>query len=304
MFSNNWEPRNQEDMKIFNIVKFEKPITPPEGDMKLPPFMMNQQPQEIPVTPPPPELKPEPIVEIKRDSPPRNNIEELIDIETIELSFPCCILIAGKSNSGKTVLFKKFIELHNSKFDLKIMVSTTAHINKEYSDIEFDAIIHPDHLEPLEKLITVIEGVIKKGYDIKTLVVVDNFVGSLNVHNGSGGKIFDKLSSQGRHLGITTIFLTQRLTKVSPTVRDNTNFAFITRINRESIMGILFGLQDRFSDKYKFYEWYKKITTNVKYTSIFINNNNPYGKSVLAIRPITIENPGDGTSDNSSENDD
>lgn len=214
-------------------------------------------------------------------------------ISSINIEWPALVVMAGKSRSGKTVFVKELIRQNRSHFDRIIVFSGSADLNPEYRDIcDVKNCIDPSNYSKLNRVLALQEKLVRQGKKHRLLLIVDNIIGMANVHNGKIGKIFDRLSTQGRHMLVSTIFLTQKCTGVSPVVRQNAMYWLLTRLDRAQIQDTMFGFQDRFSNKYAWYKWYNKITMGERYSGVWLNREDAYDdqdNGCSAIAPVRIQ---------------
>ena len=212
-------------------------------------------------------------------------------ISQISFVWPSLLVIAGKSRSGKTVLTRELVAQNRQSFDRIIVISGSAHLNTEYDGLtDKRNFIDPQSIQKIQRLIALQKKVTQAKKRHRLLIIIDNFIGLANVHNGKLGKLFDMIATQGRHLQVSSIFLTQKLTGVSPVIRQNAMYWLVTRLDRQSVQKTLFDHQSKFTNEYKWYTYYNKITLAERYSSILIDNENPYDTNggITPIAPVSL----------------
>ena len=221
----------------------------------------------------------------------KKNSTKYTPISDISFVWPSLLVIAGKSRSGKTVLTKELVSQNRQAFDRIIVISGSAHLNSEYDGLtDKQNFIDPQSIQKIQRLIALQKKVTQAKKKHRLLIIIDNFIGLANVHNGKLGKLFDMIATQGRHLQVSSIFLTQKLTGVSPVIRQNAMYWLVTRLDRQSVQKTLFDHQSKFTNEYKWYQYYNKITLAERYSAILIDNENPYDKNggITPIAPVSL----------------
>lgn len=158
-------------------------------------------------------------------------------LDALPMEFPSHTLICGATNSGKTKLLLRLLQLHRTKFH-RILFFVGAGVNSgDYDFVSRENMYAPEMApEVLEIVIKMQEDLATKGRRYKTLCVFDDFIGTLNLASKSSATIFQKLATSGRHMNLSCIFLSQKISASVPTViRDNIRHWFITRIPQESL---------------------------------------------------------------------
>lgn len=198
-----------------------------------------------------------------------------MDLADIHWTIPGCYLFVGRSGSGKTTLIKAFYEQMQNRFHRVILFCPTADCSADY-----------DFIEPKNKLPgldpTAINKIIEyqnklpKDKRPSILFILDDLLGSDNTtHND----LIDSLAAKARHYSITMLVATQLATKVSTTVRDNSNCIFLSYPQR---IDALFQTVDTamFKTKHMFAEFAGK---NIKdYTTLAIcNDPKQHWKTIL-----------------------
>lgn len=217
---------------------------------------------------------------------------EYKNIEDIQFNHPSCYLIAGLTKCGKTKWLRSFVLNNHKNYNRIYAFSSSARFNKDYDFLEPSRILDPSKVEDMNtlgKIVKLQRAVRARGVPYQLLLIFDDIVGVINTHGGSVGKFFDRLASSGRHIGISCVFITQRLTKISPTIRDNCLYWIVIKLKMNEIMDQVFQVQSQFTDKYKFWDYYNRITKQ-RYSSLLIQNDNPYDPSCIPLAPVKVMN--------------
>ena len=159
-------------------------------------------------------------------------------LDKIEFEFPSHTLLCGVTGSGKTKILLHFIALHGDKFDKQLYFVGSGRYSGDYDWVPRCDIFPVERaITVLTKVISIHEGLAAKGVKYNVLLVFDDFLGALSL-GGKGGAsgIFQQLATSGRHLGISCIFLTQKITNaIPPTLRDNTANWILCRVPVSSL---------------------------------------------------------------------
>ena len=141
------------------------------------------------------------------------------------------IIIAGKSDSGKNVLFDYLYQ--KEAYNGGLVYSATSQITQEFTDHNN---VYDDHETFIIALNTLLDAQTTRAIQKKRLgkyyIVINDFIGCINVHYI---KIYDKLFTQGRHLNLTVYVLTQSLSAVTPTMRANIKCLYVTVLNDQQV---------------------------------------------------------------------
>lgn len=210
------------------------------------------------------------------------------NIEDIKFGHPSSYLIAGLTKCGKTKWLRSFVFNNHDKYNRIYAFSSSAKFNQDYDFLEKSRIFDPSKeadIQTLVKIVKLQRSVRAKGIPYQLLLIFDDIVGVINTHGGKVGKFFDRLASSGRHIGISCVFITQRLTKISPTIRDNCLYWIVIKLKMNEIMDQVFSVQSQFTDKFRFWDYYLKITKE-RYSSLLIQNDNPYDPSCIPLSPV------------------
>ena len=183
------------------------------------------------------------------------NINESVDIASglANIKFPCNIIIAGQTDTGKTNLVKLLVRRYATSFNRIILLSPTANL-QGVNFLQEKFIIKDVTPGKVEKIIAEQE----KNKNWKTLLIFDDCIGSMSFKNSS---VFDKLASSGRHYNTTIIHIVQDLNKLSPCIRDNSKYLFIT-LCKEHQLKTCFQLSTGFESFNQFKDYMKSHCKN------------------------------------------
>ena len=135
-------------------------------------------------------------------------------------NIPFNALIVGPTNSGKTkYVIDQIYGPFRGKFDYIVLICPTFEYNKTYhrigeNDPRMFIIICKQHeVESWLKIVSwLFEGT-------KTLIIIDDCAASKDVKGCTGQLV--ELAFSGRHIGISIWMLTQKLTSITPSFREN-----------------------------------------------------------------------------------
>lgn len=154
--------------------------------------------------------------------------------EMVKIPFSLCI--ASKRNTGKSVLLNQFIKalVDSKKVDIPIIFSNTTGLNDDYPDV-------PKHLkqmyseEALQRLMNH-QKKTEKGKRKELLVIFDDVLGDKKADRSN---LILTCFSLGRHLNINPVISSQVSNRVlSPTIKANSDYIFLSRLNRAHIINI------------------------------------------------------------------
>ena len=134
---------------------------------------------------------------------------------------PFHMIIAGMTACGKThYLVKMLEEEYKNHFDYIFIVCPTFEDNKTYQNWEYlkdpDVFaIACDH----DKVESVLLDIVKFAKNTNSLVILDDCAASKDVKNRTSELV--KLAFSGRHIGLSTIVITQQLTSIAKPYRMN-----------------------------------------------------------------------------------
>lgn len=180
------------------------------------------------------------------------------------------IIIAGKSGSGKNVLFDRLFE--NCDYDGGLVYSPTAGITNDFKGHQH---VYDDHNVFLGKLAILLENqrkrAIAKVHLGKYYIVINDFIGCIDVHQT---KVYDKLFTQGRHLCMTIYVLTQSLSAVTPTMRANIMCLYVTVLNDQQV-DYIYSMVRGFENKKALKKY---LSDNCVNYNVLVFDQKPYGK--------------------------
>ena len=131
------------------------------------------------------------------------------------------MIIAGMTACGKThYLLKMLEEEYKNHFEYIFIVCPTFEDNKTYQDWKYlkdpDVFaIACDH----DKVEDAVREIVKFAKNTNSLVILDDCAASQSVKNKTSELV--KLAFHGRHIGLSTIVITQQLTSIAKPYRMN-----------------------------------------------------------------------------------
>lgn len=155
---------------------------------------------------------------------------------------PFCIAFAAPTKSGKTYLIKQLIAaLWTNEFENLIIASPTLQYEDEYDDVI--KLVDPSvHCELLKTNLEMqIRKVISEQEELKrlhkehpdiyrethTLLILDDCIGTNLFRGGRVENVCDELSELGRHIDLSLIIVSQKLSKISLDIRQNLTCLFV-----------------------------------------------------------------------------
>lgn len=177
-----------------------------------------------------------PIEEKKPNKQPSNSTQ--LGIPTLDnmdwFQLPGSFLIIAKKYVGKSHLMKWILYnfVTQNKFDYGIVISKTAKATHEWDVVdnnkiydEWDEDIVWELIE-YQKQQKALEHAKKIKRAPRCFILFDDIIGFVDMKT----KVIASLASAGRHFGITTFFLTQKMTDaIPPVVRQNAEYVFILK---------------------------------------------------------------------------
>lgn len=198
----------------------------------------------------------------------------------------CHFLVGGMTGSGKTVWVSEFVKRFGDSYDRVYAIAGSARYNNDYDYLPKRCIFDPAcDMHRLQRIVALQRKIKEAGKKYRLLLVFDDIVGLLDTHKAKYAKWFDRLITSGRHLDISCMFLTQRMTKISPTIRDNCRYVVVFRLPRNQIQDVVHGMQSDYGDKYAFYDAYKR-GTQLKYSYMLLQAADPYSQCVHWMPPV------------------
>lgn len=187
--------------------------------------------------------------------------------------------ISGKRNSGKThftiqmLISKNLLKKH---FDEIYVINPTLQYDNKWKilDIPEENIFGDFSLDLLEEIDEKIQEDFKKDEKKKTLLILDDCLGSADFKKNNQGNIFEKMIYIGRHYNLSMIILSQKFKGIASGIRSNIDYfiSFDTYNDKEkSAIFEEFGI----GNKKQFYQLWKYIFTD-KYDKMIIDTANGY----------------------------
>lgn len=131
---------------------------------------------------------------------------------------PSVLILVGRRKSGKTNLIVRMLlddKFLKNKFDKLVIISPTFLLDKNWCSISTDGIeVHTSYDD--EIVGELIESQKKNGAEEAVCLILDDCV-----NEQVKKEQLEIIATNGRHLNITLIYLTQKITSVSTTVRAN-----------------------------------------------------------------------------------
>lgn len=205
---------------------------------------------------------------------------------TQHLQVPGTYLIAGMSNSGKTVGTQKLLQLLPRRFDRIIVFSQTARMTGDWSAVTPYVYDEPDYafIARLQALQEEIKArVTAAGKDPKTALqvalVFDDCAGVLETQER--GHPMNKLVTMSRHFNMSLFFLVQAMTQVSPVIRKNSHVVLVTKIHGTDY-DQLYALQTHYDNKKDFIT---ALRENMKSYNLIAFNMDCYTARPIMVLP-------------------
>lgn len=215
-------------------------------------------------------------------------LKEKMSLDDYDFEVPGHFLVLGSTGSGKTTWLREYIYYNYKKYKKIFAFCGSQGLNEDYSFLPSNQLFDPsteEGIKMLGKIYLLQKRLVKSGKKEQICLIFDDIVGVLNTHSSDISSFFDQLISSGRHLGISCIFLTQKFTKLSPTIRDNCHYYIVLRAHMKDVLGSLFEVQNDFTDKYQFWDLYREMTKE-RYSSMMIQNIDPYESSIVWFKPV------------------
>lgn len=197
---------------------------------------------------------------------------DYIKILDYNFSFPSSFLFLGKTQSGKTYLMKKILHKHRKKFDRVIVFCPI--MNNDYDFLDQKYVIRDK--ETLNAIINVQYDLKMENKHKPLLIILDDWIGSLDLRHDHISESFSKLSTNGRHCNITTFYISQFLTRIPPVIRDNINYFIVLSVSHQSL-DTLYEYQEMFN-KNELTSIYREVKKK-PYRGLLFDNFKPYIKS-------------------------
>lgn len=168
------------------------------------------------------------------------------------LKVPGTYLIAGMSNSGKTVGTKKLLQLMPERFDRIVVFSQTARMTHDWDPVTPYIYDEPDYAL-VAKIQTFLED--RKANSrpgqrlLQVAFVFDDCAGVLETQERTHP--MNRLVTMSRHYGISLFFLVQAMTQISPVIRKNAHYVVVTKVHGTDY-DLLYSLQTHYDNKKDF----------------------------------------------------
>ena len=187
------------------------------------------------------------------------------------------IAIFGSTRSGKSYMLNRLLDRYFSVNRIPILMTESPYSADEYKVGWFaksKELIRADGFYP---------GLIKAQFRINQLT--ENKYHFLNILDdqtqGKTSKVLNKVCTIGRNSNISLVVVGQKLSMISPQMRNNTNFVFLGRINADNEIKELIQtyLISYFPPHLKMNEMirlYRKLTSNYHFIFIDMLNEECY----------------------------
>lgn len=164
----------------------------------------------------------------------------------------------GSTLTGKSYCMKYLLSLIHKTYDYGILISATADDGSNQYDFFDPSFIHEDWDADL--IHRIIQKQKKFIYEHgkhkcpKVIIIIDDFSGVLSRKQNELG-LLEKLYSMSRHFNISIMALCQNIKMVSPTIRSNTHYYFITSTSRTDLEELYQFAGKGFESRKKFIEF-------------------------------------------------
>lgn len=220
---------------------------------------------------------------------------KILQFEDCPIALNSFISIIGMRKSGKTKLLRALVDklLRTSSDDiLGIWVySRTAYLNNEDYDFTNNlSKVIPDevkkHLIKQEQL----KLLSKKDSRVQcknVVLILDDFISDIPNASSIEARVLDTVAAMGRHFNITCIILSQHYSKLSTTVRNNSNYIYCTTISQQTLYS-LFPLQTDYSSKQLMWKDYNEFTKQHEYSFMLMQREKPRDPNVLFVKACPL----------------
>lgn len=159
---------------------------------------------------------------------------------------PFVVSISASRGSGKSTLIRDLLKnVYYKTFDYIVILSPSLDVNHDYTDINNDYVKHPvkkekEYIiklsdvsrfkEAIQEILTSQRDIIKekgKKNTPKVLIIADDVIDSGILRD----KFLDTVSHRGRHLEVSLFISTQKITSLSPIIRNNSDFFIVFKSN-------------------------------------------------------------------------
>jgi hypothetical protein len=148
------------------------------------------------------------------------------NLDSIEYERDSTYTLLSSRKTGKSAMIKQLVKILLDKklIDMIYLISYTADKDPAYNWISKKYIIHPSYMDKVINQIFLIQD--KHKHPKNIAIIFDDF------DLDSNSETINKLYRLGRHSHITTIVSAQITTRgVSPSIRNNTRYLFIRKLN-------------------------------------------------------------------------
>jgi hypothetical protein len=200
-----------------------------------------------------------------------------------KLDLPCNVILIGMTKSGKTHLLKCLIGLHADFFNYGLCFSSTSfsgdydYLPDEYVYEEYDENIIRALMNKQRQYL----GLYKEG-KIKSMpeafIILDDQLGLVEFHKKNN--VFDVLFSKGRHLHISCFLSIQMSSYLSPCIRYNSMYIFITVIHGGA-KTMMYEISRGFKSEKEFNEFLDENCVDHKV--VVFDNSDAYEKQYIKI---------------------
>jgi hypothetical protein len=203
-----------------------------------------------------------------------------------EYQFPAnsTFTLLSARKSGKSYLIRNlvYLLLKNKLIDLIYCFSYTADIDDAYGWLSKEYIFNPKKMDETIELIFKMQKQPKRR---KICIICDDF----DITSQSDS--LDMLYTRGRHYDITTILSAQITTRgVSTSIRNNTQFLFIRKLNAKTIKDNVFQmlLNSEFDNGNELYEYVKNNNENHQFI-LYLNDDRPVSDSIAIVKAKEVK---------------
>lgn len=188
---------------------------------------------------------------------------------------PSNVLFLGVSGSGKTNSFNHVFKSICTNFTNGICFSSTADLTDDYKFMpenkiytKYDERIVTLLMEEQHEHISLAK---KRGKKCtrEVFIILDDCLGVIDFHHS----IFNELFSKSRHLNISVFVLIQHANSISPVMRLNTRYTFVTKIKDNNVKA-LFQLVNDFENEKDLKAFLKEYCVN--YQTILFDDYDVY----------------------------
>jgi len=200
------------------------------------------------------------------------------------IAVPSTSLLIGNTKSGKTHLLKCLIAKHSHRFNYGVVFSSTC-FNGDYSYLPDEYVYQEFNVEIIKAIMEIQQKFVDehtinpKSPIPECFIILDDQIGLVNFN--AKNNIFDILFSKARHLHISVFLSIQKCSYLSPAIRENATYVFITRVKNGSIP-MLYDISDGFKNED---ELHKYLQENCRdYKVVMFNNDESYENFTKIIR--------------------